>query len=389
MKIYTITAVLCFAATALATQGSSNNIREERQNKLARRAEYPKGVQRHENQHRKRHNEHGVEAHKDGRKHSSKNHDDNDEEDGKESKDEDHKSKSDDGGKDKEDKEADTEKEGEEKKQQGDEGKKVSGGKDGEEAKGEDKKNGGEGKSADSDAKKGGNAGAAPADGKKPVAGAPATGAPAAGAPAAGSPTNPATNPNIPRANSSPLWLVQPFGASIWEQGRAYVISWGPNPDPLYAKKLADKSPVDIHLMQGPPDGLKEVALLKKDADSSLNSFQWTVPTTVTPAKDYSIRLINQGQVETYSHYFEVVPAGDPRSSKSNVGEPLQMPTKGDVSQPQKSPTKPAAPPNPLPADKAASPAAKPAAHASAAVGVQSANMLAFAMTLFGAVYLL
>ncbi|KAF9392880.1 hypothetical protein CPB97_007406 [Podila verticillata] len=355
MKIYTITTVLCFAATALATQGSSNNIREQRQNKLARRAEYPKGVQRHENQHRKRHNEHTVEAHKDGSKHSSKNRNDDE---GKEDKNK-NGGRQEDG-----DKKADTEKEGEEKKKQ----------------------QGGEGKSAGSDAKQGGKEGAAPVDGKKPVAGAPAT-----GAPAAGSPTNPATDLNSSRDDTSPLWIVQPFGASIWEQGRAYVISWGPNPDPTYANNLADKSPVDILLMQGPPDGLKEVALLMKNADSSLNSFQWTVPTTVTPATDYSIRLIHEGQVDSYSHYFEVVPAGDPRSSKSNVGEPLQLPKMGDVPSLDKDPIKPVAPPNPFPDDKTVLPpaAAWPAAHASAALSAQGANILAFAMTLFGAVYLL
>lgn len=358
MKIYTITAVLCFATTALATQGSSNNIREQRQNELERRSEYPEGVQRLENQLHKRHNEHGVEAHKDGRKHSNKNNAGDNEEDNKESKGEGNKSKS------------------------------------GEGNSADGKAPDGTGAGAGSDAKQGGKEGAAPADGKNPAAGAPVAGknpvagAPVGGAPAAGSPASPATDLNIPHDYASPLWLVQPFGASIWEQGRAYVISWGPNPDPIYAKKLADKSPIDIRLMQGPPEQLTEIALLKKDADSSLNSFQWTVPTTVTPATDYSIRLTHEGQVDTYSHYFEIVLAGDPRSSKSNVGEPLELPKKSDLPETK---TKPAAPPNPFPADKSASPpaAAKPTAHVSAAVGVQSANMLAFAMTLFGAVYLL
>ncbi|KAG0239500.1 hypothetical protein B0O80DRAFT_492288 [Mortierella sp. GBAus27b] len=201
----------------------------------------------------------------------------------------------------------------------------------------------------------------------------------------------------------SPLWLVQPYGASVWEQGRTYVISWGPNPDPVYAKAIKPKSPVDVRLMQGTPENLREIAVLKTGVDSDLHFFQWTIPASVVPAKDYSIRLTHQGDVDTYSHYFEVVKAGDPRSNKSNVGEPLQMPQKGDTPQHTgKGPMiKPAAPPNPLPADNKPAPAkpvdstppaaAKPVDHKSAAVdnSHKNANMLGIALTLFGAVYLL
>ncbi|KAF9316667.1 hypothetical protein BG003_001691 [Podila horticola] len=397
MKIYTITAVLCLATTALATEGSRNNIEQGQQ--LARRAASPQGVQNEEYQLHRGHNEHGVEAHKDGNRHSKQDDGDGDEEGGKN------------GG----------QKGDGDKKAGGSEGKKTGEGK-----QGDNKKNGGQGKGADgkapagtgpgagtgTDPKQGGHQGAAPANGKAPIAGTPAN--PANGsAPVDGAPANPATDTAIPHDYASPIWLVQPFGASVWAQGTAYVISWGPNPDPIYAKKLADKTPVDISLMQGPPEELKEVAVLQKDADSSLNSFTWTVPTTVPPALDYSIRLKHEGQIDTYSHYFEIVAAGDPRSSKSNVGEPLEMPMIGDVPQPQSQPLdkqpldkqpldkqpldklpKPNAPPNPPPSNKpaAAAPptAAKPVTHASAAVaGSQSANMLAFAMTLFGAVYLL
>lgn len=104
--------------------------------------------------------------------------------------------------------------------------------------------------------------------------------------------------------------------------------------------------------------------------------------------------MSHASDVDTYSHYFEVVKAGDPRSKKSNVGEPLQMPQKGDMPQPlNKGPIKPASPPNPVPApaatSKPVSPVAKPAVHASSAHSEihQGANMLALAMTLFGAVY--
>ncbi|KAG0096667.1 hypothetical protein BGZ93_004158 [Podila epicladia] len=406
MKIYTITAVLCFATTAFANQGPSNSF--EKEQKLARRAASPQeGQDQVYNLH---HNEHGVEAHKDGDRHSSDNNDaDVDDNKGKN------------GGKKGGDKKVGGS-EGGEGKKTGGEGKKTGEGK-----QGEDKKNGGQGTGADgkapvgsgpsagADQKQGGHQGAAPVNGKPPVAGTPAKPAngkpPVAGTPAnpangnapvAGAPVKPATDDsNIPHDYASPLWLVQPFGASIWAQGTAYVISWGPNPDPLYTKKLADKTTVDVILMQGTPEELKEIAVLTKDTDSSLNSFTWTVPTTVPPAKDYSIRLAHEGQIDTYSHYFEIVAAGDPRSSMSNVGEPLEMPQMGDVPKPlgdvpqplDKNP-KPNTPPNPPPANKPAATAqpaaAKPVKHISAAVvGSQSANMLAFAMTLFGAVYLL
>ncbi|KAF9986151.1 Mediator of RNA polymerase II transcription subunit 7 [Modicella reniformis] len=203
---------------------------------------------------------------------------------------------------------------------------------------------------------------------------------------------------------TSPIWLVQPFGASVWEQGRDYVISWGPNPDSVYTKALKPKTPVDIRLMQGTPDNLHEIAVLKTGIDSDLHSFKWTVPTTVAPAKDYSIRLTHENQIDTYSHYFEVVKPGDLRSNKSNVGEPLQMPQKSDIpNHANKGPIpKPAAPPNPVPVDSkpttlnppatnAPPVAAKPAAHKSGAAveSRQNANMLGFVLTLFGAVYLL
>ncbi|KAF9127041.1 hypothetical protein BGW39_006167 [Mortierella sp. 14UC] len=163
----------------------------------------------------------------------------------------------------------------------------------------------------------------------------------------------------------------------VWAQGTAYEITWSPNPDPDYAKTISPKSPVDIRLMQGPPDKLKLIATLAKATDSSTNSFKWLVPATVTPGKGYSVRITQPGKLDTYSHYFEVVPAGDARASKSNL----------------------AAPPNPFPAEKPATlaasanpstintpAAAKPVVNAASN---QNANFLAFAMTLFGAVYFL
>ena len=81
------------------------------------------------------------------------------------------------------------------------------------------------------------------------------------------------------------------------------------------------------------------------------------------------------------------------------MGQALEVPKKGDVPQPlNKGPIiQSAAPPNPLPADKPATPAdadskpaaAKPTVHDNAAASNQNANILAFAITLFGAVYFL
>lgn len=203
-----------------------------------------------------------------------------------------------------------------------------------------------------------------------------------------------------PKEYESPIWLVQPFAESVWSQGTSYVISWGPNPDPNFAKNVAPKSPVEIRLMQGSPTELKPVETLAKSTDSSLNSFKWIIPATLAPGKDYTIRITQPGKLDTYSHYFEVVPAGDKRATKSNVGEKLELPVKGDLPQPlNKGPTvQPANPPNPFPAEKPATNAApanpvpKPAAARPAVNGATSqrnANILAFAMTLFAAVYFL
>ncbi|KAF8945199.1 hypothetical protein BGZ47_003116 [Haplosporangium gracile] len=206
----------------------------------------------------------------------------------------------------------------------------------------------------------------------------------------------------VPQEYESPLWLVQPYAESVWSQGTTYVISWGPNPDPNYAKNIAPKSPVDIQLMQGPPTKLKPIETLAEGTDSSTNSHQWLIPASLAPGNDYTIRITQPGKLDTYSHYFEVVPAGDMRAAKSNVGAPLELPKKGNGPQPlNKGPIyQPAAPPNPFPAQKpAAKPVANnpavPAASKPAMNGVaatshqQNANILALAMTLFGAVYFL
>lgn len=216
---------------------------------------------------------------------------------------------------------------------------------------------------------------------------------------------NTSANEALAHDASSPLWLVQPFGQSVWEQGRAYEIRWGPNPNGEYAKALKPNSPVDISLMQGPPGNLKEVAVLKKAANEATHKFKWIVPASMPVATNYAIRVYrDKTPVDTYSHYFEIVKAGDPRSSKSNVGDPEELPQKGDVPMPlNKGPgPKPAGPPNPPPpAPAAAKPiplenkptlsdtGEKPEKNGASVRDVKGANMLAFAMALFCAVYFL
>ncbi|KAF9936308.1 hypothetical protein BGZ67_002477 [Mortierella alpina] len=400
MKILTLSAVLCLiASTAVADKKRTGlvhtNIELDRNTDLQVEARHHEvsGVEARHHQgmivkrHDGEHKEHGVEAHKDGKR---KSHDDDDDKDDEDESD------------DSEDEDDDDEKSDDHKK----------GGSGG------SKKDGGKGKGGAKKAPPGGKKDGTPTGGKKGGAGGggkdAAKPAPGKGVDAGGDKKGGATNgdlagtvndPNIPKDLASPLWLVQPYGASIWEQGRAYVISWGPNPDPILAKALKPNTPIDVRLMQGPPDALREVAVLTANIDSALNSFQWTVPTTVPPANDYSIRLSHDGVLDTYSHYFEISAAGDARSSPSNVGQPLEMPQKGDVvvtNPPLDNKSKPASPPNPVPEDikpvpvdepKADVPvAAKPVSHvASGAFGEthQNANMLAFALTLFGAVYLL
>ncbi|KAG0292833.1 hypothetical protein BGZ96_003604 [Linnemannia gamsii] len=456
MKITTLSAVLCLAATTvladkkntvasnaqdLSIALSAADKRESRHHEIngvsvAKRADGPKGVIRHENQGKKgkkRHNEHGVEAHNDGgnryRDRGSEGkksgNDDTEEEkkggSGHASGDEKNvggrsSGKKQGGGGEKDGKDNEDMKGGADSgdmkggadsgdmKGGADAGDKKGGADSGDKKGGEGDKKGGENGGEKLGEKDPANGDATPAYGggdDKSTTGGDAT--PAAGGddkavttPAAGEEGKGATNPSVPRDYSSPLWLVQPIGSSVWAQGTTYVISWGPNPDPVYAKALSPKSLVDIRLMQGPPTDLKEIAVLSSGMDSSIHKIDWLVPTTVTPATDYSIRMTHEGDVDSYSHYFEVVKAGDPRSNKSNVGEPLQMPQKGDMPDSlHKEPTKPASPPNPLPSapskPAAAPAAAKPVVHASSAHSEthQGANMLALAMALFGAVYFL
>ncbi|KAF9164894.1 hypothetical protein DFQ26_000887 [Actinomortierella ambigua] len=227
--------------------------------------------------------------------------------------------------------------------------------------------------------------------------GAPATpGAPAKGTTPAPPPAGSTQPPpdDMKSDITSPVWLVQPFGASIWEQGAEYVISWGPNPEPSYAQNLPAKTPITIYLNQDQ----KELTVLATDIDSSLNMWKWKIPTTLPPAKDYSIRLGAEGKLDTYSHYFEIVAAGDKRATPSNVGEPLEMPQKGDVTG-SLDKIAPAPPPNPVPdvkpdPESADQPATEtppePAKPVVKSDGSEvKSNILALALALFGAVYFL
>ncbi|KAF9977043.1 hypothetical protein BGZ73_007156 [Actinomortierella ambigua] len=436
MKVLSLSAVLCLAASALAavpqSQGASTHSSNLADNGAVHNGlsavstpenvnRRPVGLMRHEWM--EHHKEHGLEAHRDGKgKPSSSDDDDKKEKNGDDSSSDDEDSKGkkksgdsgdDDGGDKKgssEDSKGDESGDSDESKK-GDSGsssKDSDGSKKGDSGKkngpGSGKKNGPGKSKGSTDPSKGdkGKGGGAPKDqspakGGKPVPAAPAT----PGTPEKGTTPPPTDSTAAPPEDSSsditsPIWVVQPFGASIWEQGVEYVISWGPNPDASYAKNLAPKTPIKIHLMKTQV----ELQLLASGVDSSVNMFKWKVPTTLAPAKDYSIRLMAEGgKLETYSHYFEVSPAGDKRSTKSNVGEPLEKPQMGDVSLPLGSKIAPAPPPNPVPDVKkepaaAVPPAtdkpqakAKPAAHSDGSE-VKS-NMLAFALALFGAVYFL
>ncbi|KAF9573024.1 hypothetical protein EC968_009074 [Mortierella alpina] len=357
--------LLCLAATAAAAASGPHAVHDSAAiNSLERRDDIPaaplsNGGVSHAVPKQKRQAEHHIEAHKDGKSRDDDK-DNGDEDEGEEDDDED-KKKNDGGGS----------------KKGGSDGKKPGG----------KKPPAGKGK---------------PPAGKPPAGKAPAGKDGAKTVPGKGV-AAPSTNANDALANdaTSPLWLVQPFGESVWEQGRAYEIRWGPNPNGEYAKKLKANSLVDISLMQGPPGNLKEVAVLKRNVNEATHKFGWTVPASVPLAKDYAIR-IHRDSLDTYSHYFEIVKAGDARSSKSNVGEPEQLPQKGDVPMPlNKGPgPKPAGPPNPPPAEaKPVSPenkptipdmAAKPITSSSGPVSeVKGANMLAFAMALFSAAYFL
>ncbi|KAF9954302.1 hypothetical protein BGZ72_004692 [Mortierella alpina] len=411
MKILTLSAVICLvASTAVAdnkrtgtvnTNAATVQLRSNADPQVEARHHEISGTETHRNRGMivKRHyghREHGVEAHKDGHSKEDNDEDRDDEDEADDSADEDDDE-------DEKEKKGDDHKKGSDSKK---DGKGKAGGSGGDDKKGGGGKKGsgapgGKKDGAPSGGKKGGAN-----DGKDAAKTAPGKGVDG-GDKKGGGATNgdlagTINDPNIPRDLASPLWLVQPYGASIWEQGRAYVISWGPNPDPILAKALKPNTPVDVRLMQGPPDMLREVAVLTANIDSALNSFQWTVPTTIPPANDYSIRLSHDGVLDTYSHYFEISAAGDARSTPSNVGLPLEMPQKGDVvvTNPLDNKIKPATPYNPVPEDvkpveepKPEVPvAAKPVTHvASGALGEthQNANMLAFALTLFGAVYLL
>ncbi|KAG0234532.1 hypothetical protein BGW41_001131 [Actinomortierella wolfii] len=364
MKVLSISAVLCLAASALAAipieqAGSAHNsvkLSGERHHEVEKSSSpsdshrRPVGMMRHE--WLKKHKEHDLEAHSDGPRKENDPEDEEDMDENSDSSNGDFKSK----------KEA----------QKGNDAKKV------EEHKGTD---------------------VAPSP-KDEVTSAPGDNKPLDDGKKPTSDPTPANGKDdkgtfVSSDYTSPVWLVQPFGASIWERGVEYVISWGPNPDPSFAKNLADKSPIQIRLMQGPPELLREVKVLATGIDSSLNMFKWKVPLDLPLGKDYSIRLTSGDKLDTYSHYFEISAVGDKRSTKSNVGQPLEKPKVGDVPLPLNSKIAPAPPPNPIPdvkKDPVVAPTTPPtvAKPAVPSDGTEvKSNMLAFALTLFGAVYFL
>ncbi len=91
---------------------------------------------------------------------------------------------------------------------------------------------------------------------------------------------------NTPQASKSPaefLVVVSPNGDETWPIGRVFDISW------RSAQIDGDTTGfVDIDLIRDSDEGF--VSSLAS-AEISLGHFQWTAPSTVTPADDYRIRI--------------------------------------------------------------------------------------------------
>ncbi|ORX92042.1 hypothetical protein K493DRAFT_226701, partial [Basidiobolus meristosporus CBS 931.73] len=74
----------------------------------------------------------------------------------------------------------------------------------------------------------------------------------------------------------------------------------------------------DLYLMSGPATALQPVIEIAKGVDSSKGQYEWKIPATLTPGKDYAIRASAGSQV-SYSPYFELsAGSGDAASSKQS-----------------------------------------------------------------------
>ncbi|ORX93004.1 hypothetical protein K493DRAFT_316253 [Basidiobolus meristosporus CBS 931.73] len=87
---------------------------------------------------------------------------------------------------------------------------------------------------------------------------------------------------------------------STWKAGSKNIITWQDNgEEPKMPAKF------DIALMKGKETALALVSTIVKDVDSSLGQYEWEIPATQEPAKDYSIRMGTNPDV-SYSAYFEI-----------------------------------------------------------------------------------
>ncbi|KAK9768251.1 hypothetical protein K7432_001273 [Basidiobolus ranarum] len=87
---------------------------------------------------------------------------------------------------------------------------------------------------------------------------------------------------------------------SVWKAGTKNIITWIDNGEtPAMSGKF------DIALMQGKQTSLALVSVIQKDVDSASGQYQWEIPATQAPAKDYAIRVGVAGDVY-YSAFFEI-----------------------------------------------------------------------------------
>ncbi|KAK9768252.1 hypothetical protein K7432_001274 [Basidiobolus ranarum] len=88
---------------------------------------------------------------------------------------------------------------------------------------------------------------------------------------------------------------------SVWKAGTKNIITWIDNGEtPAMSGKF------DIALMQGKQTSLALVSVIQKDVDTASGQYQWEIPATQAPAKDYAIRVGVAADVY-YSDFFEIV----------------------------------------------------------------------------------
>ncbi|KAK9767074.1 hypothetical protein K7432_003384 [Basidiobolus ranarum] len=109
--------------------------------------------------------------------------------------------------------------------------------------------------------------------------------------------------------------ITSPLMAT-WKEGSTQFITWTDNGvEPKMAATF------DLYLMSGPPTALQPVAEIAKGVDSSKGQYEWAIPTTLKPGKDYAIRA-GVGSSISYSPYFELsAGSGDSSPPKESPGK--------------------------------------------------------------------